>query len=155
MADLNPYLIPQDQWNAGPIPPVPLPQSMPSGPSPGWLPQLQQRAPWIQKVFGGVNRITDAIGGAGQNPYLTAAENAYANSQRRASVIASLLANSGPAPVGTRGPLQPFGEAITAAQQAGQQSTQDALRARMAQAQIDALRNKQQASPFADIQPGM
>lgn len=129
-----------------PLPePAPGPANVPPGPS-GPL--------WLQKFAGGFDKFANGLSGYSPSPYLSDAENKALQQRQRAATFAQLAASSGPTVAGTTGPLQAFGQATGAGLQAGQQGVEAAIKARMAQAQIQALNNKQQASPFGDIQPG-
>lgn len=85
--------------------------------------------------FPRLRNVVNNLGGP-DDPNLTPQENAARAAQARMAMAAQLLAASGPAPRGTRGSLQPFGEALMAGQAAGMNATEQALRARVIQAQM-------------------
>lgn len=105
----------------------------------GMQPQ-QQMAPksmggpaWLQKLTGGVNRVVNGLGGAQQGEAITP--------EQRMAVVSSLLQGSGPVPAGTRGLLQPFGDAMQASAQAKTAAQDQDLRRRLLEAQIGKLRS--------------
>jgi hypothetical protein len=127
-------------WSTPPFNPNARPQNasvqMPSQPL---IPTYGKNVPkWLQKVSGGFNRFANGMAGVSNNPNLTPDENEALAQQQRMATMASLLANSGPAPVGTRGALQPFGEAMLAGQVAGSRFAEDAAKSRYLQAQAQA-----------------
>src|SRR5262245_15856062 len=79
--------------------------------------------------------LARTVGGA-DDPNLTSEQNAQRAAQQRQAVIATLLANSGPKPVGTDGGLAPYGRALLAGQAAGSNATENMLRAQLLKAQL-------------------
>jgi hypothetical protein len=147
-----PWMTPPFNPNA-PIPQSPqattgVPMGMPGVPPPAGAPPTANspRFPgpaWLQKLSGGFNRFANNLSGA-PNPNLSPQEQQAQQQRQRMAMMAALMAGSGPAPQGTRGALQPFGEAMLAGQQAGDQFTADAMRAKLMQAQ---LAQAQQGAP--------
>ena len=102
--------------------------------------------PWLQKLTGGFDKFMGGMAGP-TSPGLSATDQDSQRQRQRMAMLATLLAGSGPAPVGTRGLLQPFGEAIQASQAAGDQFAQDATRAQLIQAQMRQANRPQAVSP--------
>jgi hypothetical protein len=108
-----------------------------AGATPPFFPSAASSGPkWLQMLSGGVNRMGGAMTGNAQNPYLNPQENSAMQQRMRQALATSLLMNSGPRPKGTSSPLGDVGAAMFASQQAGDQFTADALRAKMMQAQL-------------------
>ncbi len=110
--------------------------------------------PWLQKIAGGFNKFMGA--GSPQSPYLSAQEQQQAQQQQRMAMTAALLQGAGPRPQGTSSPLGAVGAAMQAGQQASSEFTDQALRAKLLQAQMARATSPQQligsASP-ADFTP--
>ena len=115
----------------------------------GMQPQ-QQMAPksmggpaWLQKLTGGVNRAVNGLGGAQQGEAITP--------EQRMAVVSSLLQGSGPVPAGTRGLLQPFGDAMQASAQAKSAAQDQELRRKVLEAQL--ARAQQAPEMFGNVNP--
>lgn len=147
MPDLQPYpmwMIPRRiGLDANGLPagitggPVPLPNNTqttaPQHPGPAWL----------QKFNQGFGKFADKLSGYTPSPYLDPAENAAIQQRQKMAAFAQLAASSGPAPVGTRGVLQPFGEAMGAGMQAGDAGIDQAMKARALASQMARYNAKQ------------
>lgn len=127
--------MPMQQW----IPPgimsggIPLPQP---APGPANTPPGPQGPLWLQKFAGGFNKFANGLSGYSPSPYLSDAENQALQQRQRAATFAQLAASSGPTVAGTTGPLQAFGQATAAGLNAGQSGVEDAIKARLANAQM-------------------
>lgn len=130
--------MPMQQW----IPPgimtggVPLP---PPATAPANTPPGPQGPLWLQKFAGGFNKFANGLSGYAPSPYLSPEENQALQQRQRAATFAQLAASSGPTVAGTTGPLQAFGQATAAGLNAGQSGVEDAIKARLANAQMQHL----------------
>lgn len=124
-------------WSTPPFVPNPTPSAgAPMGGNQPLIPTYGKGVPpWLQKVAGGFNKFTNTLAGPA-DPNLSPQENDARQAQARMAMIGQLLQASTPRPKGTGSPLADFGSAIFAGQQAGNQFTTDALRAKLMQAQI-------------------
>ena len=86
-------------------------------------------------------------GGQQASPYLTQDENAARQQRQQMAMAAALLQSSAPRQKNTGSPLADVGTAMFAGQQAGDQFTADALRAKMMQAEIDRSQQRQGPKP--------
>lgn len=130
---------------------VPLPQQQAmGGANPPPAPAAPVGPKWLQAFQGGFDKFANGLSGYTPNPNLSDAENQAIQKQQRMAAFAQLAEGSGPAPVGTRGLLQPFGEASMAGMQTGQSLADQALKAKLIQAQLQ--RAQAGGDPSADIQ---
>jgi hypothetical protein len=108
--------------------PIQFPQGSPTPPRfPG--------PPWLQKIAGGFNRVAGGLAGP-DDPNLSPQENAARQQRQRMAMAAALMQASAPRPKGTGSPIADFGSAMMASQQAGDQFSADALRAKLMQMQM-------------------
>ncbi len=137
-------------WSTPPFVPAggPMPQmggggAVSAAPQP-MIPTYGPKTPkWLQKVDSGFKRFTDKAAGVSYNPNLTPQENDAIAQQQRMAMMASLLQASAPRPKGTGSPLADMGVAMSAAQSAGSQFTNEALKAKLMQAQIAQMQQPQ------------
>ena len=99
--------------------------------------------PWLQKLSGGVSKMGNAFSSP-DSPYLTPEENAARRQQQQSMMAAALMQMAAPRPEATGSPMADFGTAMMAGQQSSDQFTEDAMRAKLAQSQMQAQQDQSQ-----------
>lgn len=109
----------------------------PGAPNPVSVQMRKPVPPWLQKFSGGVDKLLGGM--APPNPYLNPQEQQAAAQRQRMAMIAALIQSSGPKPKNTQGILAPFGAAMQAGQQAGDEFSTQALQQRLFNAQMQQM----------------
>lgn len=136
-----------------PIPMWSIPRKIP-GQTPPFVPGPTPKAPgsnapaWLQKIHGGFGKF---FGLDQSSPHLTQDEQEAERRQKQMAMAATLLQSSRPRPKGSGSALADIGGAMQAGQQAGQQFTADAMRARIAAAQLAQATNPQERAEPSQV----
>lgn len=151
MASMFPFFGQRPPWQTPGINPnAPLPVPLPGAggmPAQAVPPSFGGNAPqWLQKASGGLEKVLGGMTGPAPS-FLSPAEQQALQQRQRMAVAAALLQASGPRPRGTSSPLQAIGAGMQAGQQAQDQFTADALRARLMAAQIQKLQAEATPKP--------